>query len=90
MAATQLKRNLAHVARDRGYRFRDRDPVLVRVTEIITNSGVSLKALEVKSGVCAATVAKWLNGTTRRPQNATIDMVLRHLGWRRDFVRSLP
>jgi hypothetical protein len=76
-------RNLSQLSRDTGYRFTDRDPILELVTRIITDSGWSLKAIESKSGVCSSTLRKWQNGETRRPQNATVDMVMRILGYTR-------
>jgi hypothetical protein len=79
-------RNLHHLYRDRGYRFADRDPVMIEVTEIITNSTLSLKQIETKSGVCVSTMKKWMDGTTRRPLNITIDFVLRVLGYRRGIT----
>jgi hypothetical protein len=77
-------RNPAHVNRDSGYRFTDgRDPVLELVSRAVTDSGWSLKRIEDKSGVCAPTIRKWQNGQTKRPQNATVEMVLRTLGYTR-------
>jgi hypothetical protein len=83
---TTPARNLSHLNRDRGYRFTDRDPVLELVSRVITDSGLSLAAIEAKSGVCAPTLRKWMNGVTKRPQNATVDMVLRQLGYTRHVV----
>lgn len=81
-------RRLEHVNRDRGYRFTadGRDPITDLVTRVITDSGLSLKAIETRSGVCASTLGKWQNGKTKRPQNATIEMVLRQLGYRRIVI----
>jgi hypothetical protein len=81
--ASGPQRRLEHVNRDRGYRFTDRDPILELVTRVITDSGWSLKRIEERCGVCAPTLRKWQNGETRRPQNATVDMVLRTLGYTR-------
>jgi len=80
-------RRLEHLSRDRGYRFTDgRDPVLEQVTRVITDSGLTLKAIETKCGVCTSTMRKWQNGECKRPQNATVEMVLRTLGYRRIIV----
>jgi len=79
-------RNLAHLNRDRGYRFTDRDPVLILVTRVITDSGMALKAIENKCGVTAHTMRQWQSGKTKRPQNATVDMVLRTLGYTRQVI----
>ena len=76
-------RNLAHVTRDRGYRWSERDPILDEVCRLITNSGLSAAAVAARAEITAATVNAWLSGHTKRPQNATIDAVLRALGFRR-------
>jgi len=80
------KRNLSHLKRDTGYRFTDRDPVLELVTRCITDSGTALAAIEAKCGVTSQTMRQWQKGVTRRPQNATVDMVLRALGYRRTVI----
>jgi len=49
----------------------------------VTNSGWALKAIENKCGVCSSTIAKWQDGRTKKPQNATVEMVLRTLGYTR-------
>jgi len=80
-------RRLEHLSRDRGYRFTDgRDPVLEQVTRVITDSGLALNAIEAKCGVCASTMRSWQQGKTKRPQNATVEMVLRTLGYRRVII----
>jgi transcriptional regulator with XRE-family HTH domain len=80
-------RNLTHISRDIGYRFVDRDPILELVANAITDSGLSLKAIENRCGVTSKTIAKWMNGGTRRPQNLTIEFVLRAIGYRRAVLR---
>jgi hypothetical protein len=76
-------RRLEHLERDRGYRFTDRDPILELVSRAITDSGWSLKGIEDKCGVTTTTLRAWQSGRTRRPQNSTVEMVLRTLGWSR-------
>jgi hypothetical protein len=86
MAQTQIRR-LDHLARDTGYRFTDgRDPILELVSRLITDSGFSLNAIESRCGVCANTMRSWQNGKTKKPQNATVEMVLRTLGYRRAII----
>lgn len=72
--------NLNHVHRDRGYRFMDRDPVMVEVTEAITSSGRSLTWISERSGISVGTLQNWMNGSTRRPQHLTVSFVMRALG----------
>jgi hypothetical protein len=92
---TSGRRNLAHVARDRGYRWVDRDPVLDEITGLITDSGLSVTAITAKiardgkGGAHGAngTVNNWLKGRTRRPQNFTVTWVAFALGYERRFVK---
>lgn len=80
-------RRLEHLERDRGYRFTDgRDPILELITRLVTDSGYSLAAIEDRCGVCASTIRSWQTGKTKRPQNATVEMVLRTLGYRRAVI----
>lgn len=78
--------NLAHINRDRGYRFVDRDPVMQQVTDAITTSGRSLAWISQRSGVSEGTLQNWMNGTTRRPQHLTVTFVMQALGFRHVFV----
>jgi len=79
----QLRRKLEHLDRDRGYRWKDQDPVLTLINRVITNSGWSLKTIEEKSGIKASTLRKWQLGNVRRPQNFTVEAVLSALGYTR-------
>ena len=98
MTVTKLKpRNLAHEKRDRGYRFTDRDPVLDDITRLITDSGLSIgdlieRVLDASNNqvrLSYATIANWLSGKTRRPQNFTVTWVAFALGYERKFVRVI-
>jgi hypothetical protein len=87
MAQTTPIRRLDHLARDSGYRFTDgRDPILGMISRLITDSGLSLNAIEARCGVCSSTMRSWQNGKTKKPQNATVEMVLRTLGYRRAII----
>jgi transcriptional regulator with XRE-family HTH domain len=85
---TSHPRNLAHIGRDSGYRFIDRDPVLEEITRAITDSGRSLAWVAERSGVSRSTIYRWENGRTRRPQNLTVEFVLKVLGYER-IVRKM-
>ena len=75
-------RDLAHLERDRGYRWQDHvDPVLEFIRNDITDSGWPLSYLAERSGVAVSTLRAWQSGKTRHPQNQTVDVVLRALGW---------
>jgi DNA-binding transcriptional regulator YiaG len=81
-------RNLAHLNRDRGYRFVDRDPILDEISRLITDSGLSAQTIAMRSGVTARTITNWQNGRTKKPQNLTVDHVLIALGYRRITQRA--
>lgn len=83
-----LIRNPAHIDRDRGYRFTDRDPILEFIANDITDSGWPLAFISERSGVAKATLYKWMNGQTRHPQNITVEAVLVALGWTRTLERD--
>lgn len=85
---------LQHLHRDRGYRFTDdRDPDMEWITREIDKSGLSISelleaVLDVSDGaahVSYGTILNWLNGTTKRPQNFTLTVVARALGYDREF-----
>lgn len=80
-------RNLAHLSRDTGYRWRDADPVLTFIRNDITDSGWPLAYVAERSGVSTAALRGWMNGRTRHPQNATVEAVLIALGWGRAIIK---
>jgi hypothetical protein len=70
----------------RNYRFLDKDPIIDAVRTVV-KSEEHLKNNHVHqiSGVATATLDNWFEGTTRKPQNATICQVTGALGYvRRD------
>jgi len=69
----------------RCYRFQDKDPICDALRTVI-RSEEHLKNNHVHqiSGVAAQTIDGWLDGPTRRPQNATVCQVTAALG----YVRS--
>jgi hypothetical protein len=86
--------NLLYLHRDRGYRFKDRDPVLEEICDIISKSGLSgfeiSQLTASKAGgfkVAPSTITKWLDGTTKKPQNFTVTWVGYVLGWRRGWTK---
>lgn len=75
--------NLAYIHRDRGYQFTDRDPKMEQLCDLIDKSDMSVYAITQKVAnmthgayrVSESTIANWLNGKTRRPQNFTMTWV---------------
>lgn len=73
----------------RNYRFSDKDPICDALRTVI-RSEEHLKNNHVHqiSGVAAQTIDGWLDGATRRPQNATVCQVTAALGYvRRDELK---
>ena len=79
--------NLAHINRDRGYRFIKQDPILRDVSRAITESGLSLARIASKSGVTTCTISRWMSGKVKRPQNLTVEFVLKALGYKRVLIK---
>ena len=81
---------MARVFLYRNYRFIDKDLICDALRTVI-RSEEHLKNNHVHqiSGVASATIDGWLDGPTRRPQNATVSQVTAALGYvRRDSLNK--
>lgn len=72
----------------KSYVFKDKDPVINEVRKVVEKSKKSYSEISALSGVASSTIYGWFYGTTRRPQNATIEAVLRALGHRRKVAKD--
>jgi len=72
----------------RSYLFRDKDPIIDLVRTAVQDSGLNYTQLEWKSGVHKRTIYAWFHGETKRPQAATINAVLRGIGYRLAVVKG--
>jgi transcriptional regulator with XRE-family HTH domain len=70
----------------KSYSFMDKDPIIDEIRTIYQDSGVNYKWISDNSGVSAATLTAWFSGTTKKPQAATINAVLRALGYKLGIV----
>jgi predicted transcriptional regulator len=70
----------------KSYNFVDKDPIIDEIRTVYENSGVNYKWIEDNSGVTSHTIANWFSGKTRKPQAATINAVLRSLGYKLGIV----
>ena len=90
------KRPNLSLVNDTGYRFRERDPELDMICQAIRASGMTIPdiieaVLDVSNSsvwISYGCIAKWLDGTTRRPQNHTLTWVARALGYHRSWSRG--
>jgi transcriptional regulator with XRE-family HTH domain len=64
----------------KSYNFVDKDPMIDQVRTIVHDSHMTYKAISEASGVSAYTIRNWLDGSTRKPQAATVNAVLRTCG----------
>jgi hypothetical protein len=74
---------------EKSYQFRERDPdpVLVELRDKIITSRLSAEELAVKAMVSWTTINNILNFKTRRPQNYTVDAILKACGYYRKTTR---
>jgi transcriptional regulator with XRE-family HTH domain len=70
----------------KSYSFVDKDPMIDYIRTIIHESGETLTKISEDSGVNANTISKWLYGETRQPRAASINAVLRALGYKLEVV----
>jgi hypothetical protein len=88
--------NLAHIKRDRGYRFQERDPDMEWICQLIMQSGKGISevledVLDVSNNqvhISYGTIAKWLDGKTKRPQNFTLTWVALALGYQKNWLKT--
>jgi transcriptional regulator with XRE-family HTH domain len=70
----------------KSYAFTDKDPMIDTIRTVIQDSGETLKKISEDSGVNANTISKWLYGETKQPRAASINAVLRALGYKLEVV----
>jgi hypothetical protein len=70
----------------KSYSFTDKDPIIDEVATAIRDCGVNYKWIEQESGVTSTTLRAWFYGKTRKPQAATINAVVRSLGYKLALV----
>ena len=72
----------------KSYSFVDKDPIIDQVRTIVQGSVVTRKELAELSGVTTNTIRNWLDGGTKKPQAATLNAVLRALGYKLSITRT--
>lgn len=70
----------------KSYNFVDKDPIIDEIRTVYENSGTNYKWIAEHSGVTPNTLRAWFDGRTKRPQAATINAVLRALGYKLGVV----
>lgn len=72
----------------KSYNFVDHDPMIDEIRSIVNKSNASYKWIHGESNVSVTTMTKWFDGSTRRPQAATMNAVLRSLGYKLGVVAN--
>lgn len=72
----------------KSYSFKDKDPVIDEVRTLVADSDKTYQQVHEASGVSVTTLYNWFEGTTKKPQYATVMAVVRALGYEARFVRS--
>lgn len=66
-----------------GYRLLDHDPALDEFRRAWKSDPQVKARICRRSGVSASCISSWLAGRTRKPQNITIEFVMRAMGYER-------
>lgn len=69
------------------YLFKDKDPVIHEVEDTMKREGFTIARIEALSGVTANTMRNWFYGATKRPNNATVQAVMRAMGYQAKWVK---
>lgn len=70
----------------KSYNFVDKDPIIDEIRSVYEESGANYEWISKHSGVSKTTLTNWFSGTTRKPQAATVNAVLRSLGYKLSIV----
>lgn len=72
----------------KSYNFVDKDPIIDEIRAIIKQENSTYEYIHIMSGVSTNTLTKWFDGSTKRPQAATVNAVLRALGYKLTITRT--
>jgi hypothetical protein len=94
MARTKVRMPKGRLKLYASYMFRDKDPAIDEFRTVMQDAygdklGYKEMAdVEEAGGPTAQTIHNWFFGTTKRPQNATIEAAGRALGMKRVWVKN--
>ena len=72
----------------KSYNFVDKDPIIDKIRTIVKKEGATYTYIHETSGVSTNTLSKWFDGSTKRPQAATVNAVLHCLGYELTITRT--
>lgn len=65
----------------RSYRFKNYDPILDKVEEVLYVDGISKAEIARRSGVSSSTLSNWAKKKTRSPNSSTVNAALHAMGY---------
>jgi hypothetical protein len=86
--ATKKRSGNGHGFTYRSYSFKDKEPVIFEVEDLMKKEGLSVRDLHFLSHVSDTTYRNMFYGETRRPRHATIEASIRAMGYKRIIVRD--
>lgn len=69
-----------HQSGQQGYRYGDKDPIITLVLNSIDEKGLTFNQVSTQTGVTMNTLRNWDTGTTKRPQHATVSIIMDRIG----------
>ena len=76
------------LALNKSYNFVDKAEIIDRLRTAMDDSGLTISVAANKSGVCRATMKRWFEGKTMRPQVPTLNAVGKLVGLRLSWVKA--
>lgn len=70
----------------KSYNFVDKDPIIDEIRTIYEDSGANYHWIHENSNVSTTTLNNWFSGKTKTPRAATVNAVLRCLGYKLGVV----
>lgn len=72
----------------KSYKFKDYDPILDQLEEVLYTHGMTKAEISRRSGVSASTLTNWQKKKTRRPSATTINASLHALGYQLTITKK--
>lgn len=72
----------------KSYNFVDKDPIIDEIRAVVKKEGATYDYIHIMSGVSRGTLVAWFDGSTKKPQAATVNAVLRALGYKLTITRT--
>lgn len=72
----------------KSYKFKNYDPILDKIEEVIYTDGISKKEISQLSGVSTTTLYNWQKKKTRSPNASTVNATLHAMGYELSITKK--